>query len=220
MAATATTRAVISDFGGVLTTPLAAAFQGFSDASGVTLEELGTAMATIGAARGENPLFTLETGRISEAEFMAALGEQLSRARGQEISLAGFGETLFAGLAPNQPFVAFMRELRGRGLPMAICTNNVREWSARWQAMIPVAELFDVVIDSSELGVRKPDPRIYEATVTALGVVPESAVFIDDMQINCDAATALGMKAVWFQETEQAIADVRAALNGDGQPTG
>jgi putative hydrolase of the HAD superfamily len=209
-------RAVISDFGGVLTTPLGAAFKHLSDRSGITLEELGTAMAVVGAARGENPLFTLETGDISEVEFMAALSEQLSRSRGQEVSLAGFGEALFSGMAPNDRFVAFMRVLRGRGHPMAICTNNVREWSARWQAMIPVAELFDVVIDSSELGVRKPDPRIYQATLTALGVAPEAAVFIDDMQINCQAAAALGMRAVWFQETEQAIADVEAALDGDG----
>jgi putative hydrolase of the HAD superfamily len=199
----------------VLTTPLAAAFHQFSDASGVTLEELGTAMAAVGAVRGENPLYTLETGRISEVEFMTALGEEISRARGVEVSLAGFGEALFAGMAPNEPFVAFMHELRGRGHAMAICTNNVREWSARWRAMIPVAELFDVVIDSSELGVRKPDPRIYEATLAALGVAAESAVFIDDLQINCEAAAALGMRAVWFQETDQAIADVRAALDGD-----
>ncbi|HTU29998.1 MAG TPA: HAD family phosphatase [Solirubrobacteraceae bacterium] len=209
-------RAVISDFGGVLTTPLAAAFRRFSEGSGVTLEELGVAMAAVGAERGENPLFTLETGKMSEAEFMAALSAQLTRARGHEVSLAGFGETLFSGLHPNEEFVAFMRVLRGRGHPMAICTNNVREWSARWQAMIPVAELFDVVIDSSELGVRKPDPRIYQATLAALGVAPESAVFIDDLQINCEAAAGLGMRAVWFQETEQAITDVEAALDGDG----
>lgn len=212
----ANARAVISDFGGVLTTPLAAAFQQFSDRSGVSLEELGIAMGAVGAARGENPLFELETGHLTEVEFMAMLSGELSRARGHEVSLAGFGEALFAGLEPNQPFVAFMRRLRERGLPMAICTNNVREWSGRWQAMIPVGELFDVVIDSSELGVRKPDPRIYEATVAALGVAPESAVFIDDLQINCEAAAALGMRAVWFQETEQAIADVEAALDGDG----
>lgn len=208
-------RAIISDFGGVLTTPLAAAFARFSDASGVTLEELGAAMAAVGIARGENPLDTLETGRISEAEFMAALGAEIGRARGEEVSLAGFGEALFSGLAPNEPFLAFMHALRGRGHRMAICTNNVREWSARWRAMIPVDELFDVVIDSSELGVRKPDPRIYEATLAALGVAAESAVFIDDLQINCEAAAALGMRAVWFQDTDQAIADVRAALDGD-----
>jgi putative hydrolase of the HAD superfamily len=208
-------RAVISDFGGVLTTPLAAAFQRFSESSDLTLEELGAAMAAAGAARGENPLYALETGRMTEAEFMAALGAEITRARGRPVALQGFGEALFAGLEPNERFVAFMRTLRGRGHRMAICTNNVREWSGRWRAMIP-ADVFDVVVDSSELGVRKPDPRIYEATLAALGVAPEAAVFIDDLQINCEAAAALGMRAVWFQQTEQAIADVEAALDGDG----
>ncbi len=209
-------RAVISDFGGVLTTPLAAGLTRVSEGAGITLEELGTATAAAGAARGENPLYALETGRLSEAEFLAELDAELTRARGREVSLDGFGEALFAGLEPNAPFVAFMRTLRDRGHPMAICTNNVREWSARWQAMIPVAELFDVVVDSSELGIRKPDPRIYEATLAALGVAAESVVFIDDLHINCEAAAALGMRAVWFQQTEQAIADVEAALDGDG----
>lgn len=213
-------RAVISDFGGVLTTPLAAGFQRLSERSEITLEELGTAIAAAGDARGENPLYALETGRLSESEFMAALSEEITRARGQAVSLEGFGEALFAGLEPNQEFVAFMHTLRGRGHRLAICTNNVREWSARWRAMIPVGELFDVVVDSSELGVRKPDPRIYEATLAALGVAPEAAVFVDDLQINCEAAAALGMRAVWFQQTEQAIADVEAALDGDAHGAG
>ena len=209
-------QAVISDFGGVLTTPLSVAFQRLSDSAEVTLEEFGMAMAAVGVARGENPLHALETGRLSEAEFTAALADELTRSRGRTVALDGFGEALFAGLAPNERFLAFMRTLRARGHAMAICTNNVREWSARWQAMLPVAELFDVVIDSSELGVRKPDPRIYEATLAALSVAPASAVFIDDLQINCEAAAALGMRAVWFQDTEQAIADVEAALAADG----
>jgi putative hydrolase of the HAD superfamily len=178
-------RAVISDFGGVLTTPMAEGLQRFSEHSAITLQELGTAMAAAGAIRGENPLFALETGRLSESDFLAELSEELTRARGDEVSLEGFGEVLFAGLAPNERFLAFMRTLRGRGHAMAICTNNVREWSARWQAIL------------------------------ALGVEPESAVFIDDLGINCEAATALGMRAVWFRHTEQAIADVEAALNGD-----
>ncbi|HLI59444.1 MAG TPA: HAD family phosphatase [Solirubrobacteraceae bacterium] len=212
-----TARAVISDFGGVLTTPLAAAFQGFSERSDVTLEELGAAMAAAGAARGENPLYALETGRMTEAEFMAALAEAIERTRGRPVSLVGLGEALFAGLRPNERFVAFMRMLRERGHATAICTNNVREWATRWRAMIPVDELFDVVVDSSELGVRKPDPRIYEATLTALGVAPGAAVFVDDLQINCEAASALGMRAVWFRETEQAIAEVEAALDGGNE---
>lgn len=214
MAPTTSAQAVISDFGGVLTTPLASAFQRVSAQAAVSLEELGSAMAAVAVARGENPLFALETGHLSEAEFTAALSAELTRSRGRDVSLEGFGEALFSGLEPNERFVAFMRELRGRGHAMAICTNNVREWSVRWQAMVPVSELFDVVIDSSELGVRKPDPRIYEATLTALGVPAEAAVFIDDLEINCDAAASLGMRAVWFRETEQAIADVEAAVDG------
>jgi putative hydrolase of the HAD superfamily len=206
--------AVITDFGGVLTTPLAAAFQRVCARAAVSLEELGSAMAAVGVARGENPLFELETGRLSEVEFTAALGEELTRARGRQVSLEGFGAALFSGLEPNERFLAFMGELRGRGHAMAVCTNNVREWSLRWQTMVPVTELFDVVIDSSELGVRKPDPRIYEATLTALGVPARSAVFIDDLEINCEAAAALGMHAVWFRDTEQAIAEVEAALDG------
>jgi putative hydrolase of the HAD superfamily len=207
-------RAVISDFGGVLTTPLAAAFQEVSERAGITFQELGTAMAMAGVALGENPLEALETGRLSELDFMAALSVELSRARGTTVSLEGFGESLFAGLAPNDRFLAFMRTLRTRGHVLAICTNNVREWSERWRAMIPVEELFDVVVDSSELGIRKPDARIYETTLTALGVAAQEAVFIDDLEINCEAAAGLGMHAVWFRETEQAIADVEAALAG------
>lgn len=212
-AAMASGRAVISDFGGVLTTPLAAAFQQVSERAGITFQDLGTAMAMAGVALGENPLYALETGRLSELDFMAALSAELSRARGEQVSLEGFGEALFSGLRPNGRFLAFLQTLRARGHAMAICTNNVREWSSRWRAMIPVTELFDVVVDSSELGVRKPDPHIYETTLAALEVAPRDAVFIDDLEINCDAAAALGMRAVWFRETEQAIADVEAALD-------
>jgi putative hydrolase of the HAD superfamily len=83
--------AVISDFGGVLTSPLQHSFKAFQDTSGVPLAELGTAMATIGARLGVNPLFELETGRLSEAEFLSQLGVQLSEQLGRTIDMAGFG---------------------------------------------------------------------------------------------------------------------------------
>ncbi len=204
--------AVISDFGGVLTTPLIGSFEAFRDRSGVPLEALGQALVTIGIERGENPLFALETGRLSEPEFMAALGAQLATQLGREVDLEGFSDTYFAELAPNDRFIEYMRELRARGYRMAICTNNVREWSDLWRAMLPVGEIFDVVIDSSAVGSRKPEPRIYELTLQALEIDAGAAVFIDDLEINCDAARQLGLHAVWFQDTEQAIAEVEAAL--------
>jgi putative hydrolase of the HAD superfamily len=204
--------AVISDFGGVLTSPLAGAFAAFQDDSGIPLAELGTAMAALASAHGTNPLFELETGRLSEADFLADLAGQLSRQLERDVDLTGFGERYFAALNPNEPFIAYLRTVRERGYRLAICTNNVREWAPRWQAMIPVEELFDVVVDSAFVGARKPEPEIYRVTLERLGVGAAAAVLIDDVQENCAGAQALGLGAIWFQDTEQAIAETEAAL--------
>jgi putative hydrolase of the HAD superfamily len=205
-------QAVISDFGGVLTTPIVGALTGVAERAEVSLPDLGLAMATVAQALGANPLYELESGRLSEREFGELVGAELSRRRGRAVDFAAFGEALFAGLSPNEPMLDYMRRLRERGYRMAICTNNVREWSERWQALIPAREIFEVIVDSAFVGSRKPDPQIYELTLTQLGVSPEAALFVDDLEVNCTAATELGMRAVWFQNTEQAIADVEAAL--------
>jgi putative hydrolase of the HAD superfamily len=207
-------RAIISDFGGVLTSPLAGAFAAFEAESGIPLAELGRAMAAVGLRRGANPLFDLETGRLSESEFLGELAAQLATQLEREVTLDGFGERYFADLEPNQRLIEYMRELRARGYALAICTNNVREWEARWRAMLPVEEIFDTVVDSAFVGVRKPDARIYELTLERLGVEAGAALFIDDIEINCDAARGLGLRSVWFRCTEQAIEETEVALKG------
>ena len=75
-----------------------------------------------------------------------------------------------------------------------------------------MAEIFDVVVDSAFVGVRKPEPRIYELTLERLGVDAGAALFIDDIEINCDAARELGLRTVWFRSTEQAIEEIETAL--------
>jgi putative hydrolase of the HAD superfamily len=205
--------AIICDFGGVLTSPLSGSFAAFQRSSGVSPEALGTAMAAIAGRRGTNPLFDLETGRLGEPEFLSTLSRQLTDQLGRPVSLDGFGESYFAHLEPNEPMIGYMRDLRARGYKLAICTNNVREWDRLWRAMLPVDEIFDVVVDSAFVGVRKPEPRIYELTLERLGIGAAAALFIDDIEINCDAAREMGMRAVWFQSSEQAIADTEAALN-------
>jgi epoxide hydrolase-like predicted phosphatase len=206
--------AIISDFGGVLTSPLLGSFQAFQESSGISLEELGKAMAALTQRRGINPLFELEVGRLSEAEFLSSVGRQLSDQLERPVSLDGFGERYFAALEPNEPMIDYMRQLRRRGYRLAICTNNVREWELLWRAMLPVDEIFDVVVDSAFVGTRKPEPRIYELTLERLGVGAQDALLIDDVEINCHAARDLGIQAVWFQSAEQAIADTEAALDG------
>lgn len=204
--------AIVSDFGGVLTSPLVDSFVGVLDSSGVSFEELGKAMAALAEREGSNPLFELETGRLSEAQFMGSLSDELSQRRGSRVEFDGFGERYFRHLEPNQRVIDYMRGLADRGYKLAICTNNVREWEARWRAMLPVDEIFDVVVDSAFVGARKPEPRIYEITLERLGTAPEATLFIDDVEINCQAAQELGMAAIHFRSTDQAIEAIEAAL--------
>jgi epoxide hydrolase-like predicted phosphatase len=212
--------AVISDFGGVLTSPLINSFLAYQEHSGVPLEALGTAMARLSERDGVHPLVELETGRLPEAEFLDALSHQLTEQLGRPVEMTGFGERYFAGLEPNARLIEYMRNLRGRGYRMAICTNNVREWASLWRAMLPVEEIFDVVVDSGFVGLRKPEPEIYLLTLERLGVEAGQALFVDDIEANCDAARALGMATVWFRETEQAIAEIEARLAGDTPASG
>ena len=86
--------------------------------------------------------------------------------------------------------------LRSHGLRTALVTNNVREFGDGWRSLVPVDELFDVVIDSSHAGVRKPDPRIFRLALDALDVTPEQSLFLDDFPGNIAAAGALGMRGI------------------------
>jgi epoxide hydrolase-like predicted phosphatase len=205
-------RAVISDFGGVLTTPLFGAFARVQEESGVPAEALGRAMVRIEAEDGVHPLWELEKGHMSEPDFLARLERAAGEELGRPVSLNGFAELWWSHLAPNDEVIDFMRDLRARGYEMALLTNNVREWEPRWRALLPVDEIFSVVVDSGFVGMRKPEPGIYELTVERLGVPAADCLFLDDIELNCDAARLLGMTAVVFRDTAQAIAECEAAL--------
>lgn len=208
--------AVICDFGGVLTSPLLGAFAAFQEDTGVTLEHLGEAMGS-GAAElgGAHPLFELECGRISEERFLDLLRGGLVPLLGRRPKLDRFKETYFDALTPNGPMIELMAELRHDGYRMAMLTNNVREWEPLWRAKLPVDEIFETVVDSAFVGMRKPDREIYDLTLERLdGIPPGECLFIDDTPVNCEAARELGMAAVRFVDNEQAIPEIRSALDG------
>jgi len=208
--------AVITDFGGVLTTPLSDVFAALQEEDGLEPGAVGGALRRVAERDGAHPLYELECGRMTEPEFLARLGAQLTEELGRDVDMGGFAERYFHHLRPNDAMLAFLADLRGEGVRLALLTNNVREWEPRWRAMLPVDDLFDVVVDSAFVGLRKPDPAIYRLTCDRLGVAAERCVFVDDVEANCTAATDLGMTAVRFHDSAQAIAEVRAAL-GDGQ---
>ena len=191
-------RAIVSDFGGVLTTPLAGSFQSIADRSGIDLAAVGQALAAIHERDGSHPLHELECGRMSESAFVEGLRLALSDLLGREVAIDGFTDALWEGLFPNEPMIELMAALRAEGYRMALLTNNVREWELRWRAMAPIDEIFELVVDSAFVGVRKPDPEIYELVVQGLGVRAEECLFIDDIKLNCEAAEAAGMHAIVF----------------------
>jgi putative hydrolase of the HAD superfamily len=210
-------RTIVSDFGGVLTTPLLAAFAAFQDDSGISPETLGKAMR-VGLEEGEDlPLFRLERGEISEDEFVDRLEDGLESVLGHRTHLNHFRQKFWSALHPNEPMIELLRELKSGGLKMAMLTNNVREWEPIWRAMLPVDEIFEVVVDSAFVGCRKPEARIYELTLERIGTPAEACLFVDDLKPNCEGAEAAGMNVVHFRDNEQAIGEIRAAL-GQASP--
>jgi putative hydrolase of the HAD superfamily len=204
--------AVVTDFGGVLTTPLHEAFARAQDGLDIPLEAYGAAMASAMVADGVNPLFALERGELTEAEFLARMERGLTETLGRPVSLDGFGERLVGALEPNEPLFAYLRGLRDRGVRLALLTNNIREWEARWRALLPIDEVFELVVDSAFVGMRKPEHGIYELTLSRLGLPAEECVFLDDLEINVEAARELGMHGIVYRDADQAIADVDAVL--------
>jgi putative hydrolase of the HAD superfamily len=205
-------RAVICDFGGVLTTPLFHAFAAYQERSGIAFEDMGRALQAIAEETGRHPLYELEKGRISEAEFVRSLEERLGG-----VQLDWMRETYFDHIEPNEPMIELMRGLRARGLRMALLTNNVREWEPHWRAKLPdVDEIFEVIVDSAFVGMRKPEPEIYELTLERLngGLSAGDCLFVDDVDANCETARSLGMRTVHFRDNEQAIPEIEAISTG------
>lgn len=212
-------RVVISDFGGVLTNPLHEAFMEYEKQSGIPLSVLGEAMAGIGREHGGNPLFQLETGELTEAQFTELMDVELKARLGEHMEFASFPDLYFEHLQANEPFIECLRSAKARGFRLALLTNNVREWEHRWRAFLPIDELFETVVDSGFVGVRKPDRRIYEIMLEYLrelpgleAVEPAECVLVDDLLHNCEAAVEFGFQAVRFEHNQQAIKDLDRLL--------
>jgi putative hydrolase of the HAD superfamily len=207
-------RAVLFDFGGVFTP---SPFPVIGDAApelGLSPQAAIELCFGVYDEDGDHPWHRLERGEIS---LERAHGELAALAREQEIEidvLALLGR-LGAPDPDRQVMVEGARKVRERGLRTALVTNNVAEFGDGWRRMVPVDELFEVVIDSSAVGVRKPDPRIFRLALEALGVDAREAILVDDHPGNVAAAKALGMAGVLVgPDRPQALVTLDEALAG------
>lgn len=117
----------------------------------------------------------------------------------------------------NPPVVELVHELRAAGLRLGVLTNNIREFRPMWRSMLEFDTLFDDVVDSHEVGLRKPNPAIYRLALERLGAQAERTAFLDDVVSNVDAALSVGMRAVVVDvDPTEAVAMVRRWAGLDG----
>jgi len=199
-----TIRAVLFDFAGVLTS---SPWGALAAAGGGDLELI------IGSYEEDtdHPWHQVERGEMAIADWAAAVSET-GRAQGVEIDFAPL-QAMLGELTLHEPVIDRVRTLRHEGYKLGLITNNVREGSAMWRSLVPVDELFDVVVDSSEVGMRKPNPAIYHHALALLGdVPPQEAVFLDDSPGNVVGAQRAGLHAILVDDPEAAVAALDALL--------
>lgn len=195
---------VLFDFAGVLTS---SPWTAMTAAGGGDLELL------IGSydEDGDHPWHQVERGEMAISDWAVAI-TRLGAEAGVEVDFAPL-QALLGEMTVHEEVVARARDLRAGGYRTGLITNNVREASAAWRALVPVDELFEVVVDSSEVGMRKPNPAIYQHALDLLGGVdPGSAVFLDDSPGNVVGARRAGLHAIHVETPAQALAELDALL--------
>lgn len=196
--------AVLFDYSGVLTGNFTFPTEDVPYDPDLLFTEMTKALATADT----HPWHALERGEISLDHFVREI-EQLVPGASMLFDVDS-EHNVMGTLELNQIRIDLVRELGERGIKLALVTNNVAEWQPLWRTDL-LEDLFAVVIDSAEVGLRKPDAPIYELALARLGVDdPSSAVFVDDFEWNVAGAKAIGMHAVHCSQDT----DLRAELLG------
>jgi putative hydrolase of the HAD superfamily len=201
-------RGAIFDFGGVLTTDPLAGLQRYEENLGVPRGALLALIIGRDTDEAEGPWQRLERGELAVQEFWAGIKERAQRELGVGLTLESLAGSFRGTWGVRERIVELVREL-GDEVVLVLLTNNVAELAVVWREMIPVDDLFDAVIDSSAVGIRKPDPRIFEMALEAAGVRAEETVFVDDSIVNVRAAEKLGIHGIHFTSEDEVIARVR-----------
>jgi epoxide hydrolase-like predicted phosphatase len=203
-------RAVAASMGAPGSASLADALAGDPDAAEAS-----------GEVADEPDWHLLEKGLIDFSAYFERITEKAPTVLGKALDPDAYGRFMRRS-APGVHWMVVhkIRELKSRGLRLGLLTNNIKEFGDHWRATFPIDELFEDVVDSSHVGMRKPDREIYELTCTRLGIAPMEAIFVDDNLDNVAAARAYGMEAVHFGEDPwRALAEVDEILERRGTGT-
>lgn len=196
-------KALLVDFGGVLTRSVFESFAAFARAEGVDPAVMMEAMrASFG--RDQSIFVRVEAGEIDTAEFEVAFADEIGRQCGVVLNPVGLKARLFAGAGADEAMLAVVRAARARGVKTALVSNS---WGVT-DGGYPLDDfdtLFDAAIISGEVRLRKPHPEIFLLAAERVGVPPQECVFLDDLAENVEGARAVGMTAIHHRSADETI---------------
>jgi putative hydrolase of the HAD superfamily len=193
-------KAIIVDFGGVLTTSIFDSFAAFYEEHGIDPEHAEKVLRS--AAKHEGILHRVETGALSVEEFNGLLAEAFSEGLEKPVDPAGLKERMFEKVGPEPAMAQAVRTLKDAGIRTGLLSNS---WGGKDYPLDFLNTFCDTIVISGEVGLRKPDPDIYLLAAKQLGVEPSEAVFVDDIHRNVEGAEAVGMIGIHHTETAQTL---------------
>ena len=192
--------AVINDFGGVFIGSPFDAVRRIGAERGIEQDLLTSLIFGSYDDDTDHPWHRAERGEIDIFAAREAIAE-LGRAQGHDIDLFTMLRDLGGDGTVRESMIDSVRRARAAGAKTALLTNNVAEGRDLWRRLLPVDEIFDAVVDASEIGMRKPDPRIFHHTLRLLGVTDAGkAAFLDDYPGNVTAAASVGLIAILVED--------------------
>lgn len=209
-------RALVIDYGGVLTSPLQDSLQSWCEDDEIDLAVFQRVLGEwLGPAYGQesvtNPIHALERGDLALPDFERELARRLHTHDGRPVEADGLLARMVSGFRREQPMFDAVSRVRAHGFKTALLSNSWGPGYSRdgWD------ELFDTAVISSEVGMRKPEPGIYRLAADRLGLPTHACVFVDDAGTNVKGAVAVGMVGVKFVSAEQALEELEALFGVD-----
>ncbi|MEV0581962.1 HAD family phosphatase [Nonomuraea sp. NPDC050310] len=207
-------KGILIDWGGVLTSPMGVSIAHWLEADRIDAAHYRQVMRRLiteaySEDGGHNVVHALERGELGAAEFERLLAAELLTLDGTPPPAEGLINRMFAGFAREEAMYGMLREARSRGLKTCLLSNS-------WANDYPREdwpELFDAVVISGEIGMRKPEPRIFHHALGLIGLEAADCVFIDDIEANILAGTGLGLRGIHHRDAVATIAELETLLS-------
>jgi putative hydrolase of the HAD superfamily len=197
-------RAVWTDFGGVLTPPIAEDTAAYCRRLDLPPKDFLAAMRAIGDSYGTDPMAPLDTPLLTVEEWSERMEEILRAEHGHTVDLSNFSEQWFTDRETNKRWLVRLERLKADGYFVGLLSNMVPAWDSYWRRMVPI-ELFDDLVLSFRVGCRKPEPEVFQLAQEHAGQPAQACLLVDDSAANCEGATAAGWQAIHFTDTGTAI---------------